>query len=266
MLPDPNTVGALGLIFVLGLRHGLDPDHIAVIDNMTFLAAEERPQLAPWIGTLFALGHSMSVGGVALGVSWMAGWFTFPAWLGVAVDVAIVAMLLAVGTLNLKALIGTDHYVPAGWRQALLPSCLRSTSHPMAVVAVGALFGLVFDTTTQAAAWGSIAATGGGLSATFAIIASFATGMLLIDTLDSQIVAQLLRTEQDPKQVRRYRRGVGWLIVALSYAMAIYCAIGLFTEELSFGDAAYTALGIGAALAVAFSAMSGWRRRILAKE
>ncbi len=29
----------LGLIFLLGLRHGVDPDHIAVIANLTFQTA-----------------------------------------------------------------------------------------------------------------------------------------------------------------------------------------------------------------------------------
>ena len=51
---------ALGLTFLLGLRHGLDPDHIAIIDGFAFRAAEERPGLAPWVGTLFATGHSIS--------------------------------------------------------------------------------------------------------------------------------------------------------------------------------------------------------------
>ena len=259
MIADPNTIGALGLIFILGLRHGLDPDHIAVIDNMTFLAIEERPSLAPWIGTLFALGHSLSVGVVALGVSWLAGWFSWPDWLGFVVDIMIVFMLLVVGTLNLRALMRVAQYRPAGWRQFLLPARLRSTSHPIAVVSVGALFGLVFDTTTQAAAWGSAAASGGGLWATLSIVGSFATGMLLIDTMDSQIVARLLRADRDPAQARRYRRNVGWLIVILSYAMAIYCILGLYDETYSFGDDAYTAVGTMLAIAVIVCALVAWK-------
>ena len=46
MEPAVVSGSALGLVFLLGLRHGLDPDHIAVIDNLTFPAAEERPRLA----------------------------------------------------------------------------------------------------------------------------------------------------------------------------------------------------------------------------
>lgn len=32
----------LGLLFVLGLRHGFDPDHIAVIDGLTLRAEQRR--------------------------------------------------------------------------------------------------------------------------------------------------------------------------------------------------------------------------------
>ena len=49
-MTDPSfALPALGLMFVLGLRHGLDPDHVAVIDNIVFRMVEERPRLyRPW--------------------------------------------------------------------------------------------------------------------------------------------------------------------------------------------------------------------------
>lgn len=72
-------LSALGLIFVLGLRHGLDPDHVAVIDNIVFRMVDVRPRLAPWTGTLFALGHSLSVAVVAVGTSLAADAFVMPA-------------------------------------------------------------------------------------------------------------------------------------------------------------------------------------------
>ncbi len=56
-------------MFVLGLRHGLDPDHIACIDGLTWSTLEHNHKLAPWVGTLFALGHGLPVTGIAVGVN-----------------------------------------------------------------------------------------------------------------------------------------------------------------------------------------------------
>jgi high-affinity nickel-transport protein len=247
---DTFTIGALGLVFLLGLRHGLDPDHIAVIDNMTFLAIDERPHMAAWTGTFFAIGHSLSVAVVALGVVWASGQFIWPEWIVPVVDVMIVALLLLVGLLNLRALLSPGTFTPVGWRQRLIPARLRASSHPMAIIAVGAIFGLVFDTATQAAAWGTVAASGGGAASALLIAGTFALGMILTDTADSQIIVRLLRRGRDPGQVQRYRRGVGWTIVAMSFGMAGYAALGMIQPDFGMNDAAYTMLGIAMGLTV----------------
>ena len=49
----------LALVFVLGLRHGIDADHIATIDALTRLRSGRRA--ARWCGALFALGHGSVV-------------------------------------------------------------------------------------------------------------------------------------------------------------------------------------------------------------
>ncbi|MGY2734626.1 HoxN/HupN/NixA family nickel/cobalt transporter [Sphingomonas sp. UYP23] len=242
------TGSALGLIFILGMRHGLDPDHVAVIDNMTFRAVDERPTLSPWIGGLFAIGHSLSVAAVALTVSLVSGLFAWPDWLTFVVDWLVIALLVLVGTLNLRALLGSETYTPVGWRQRLVPLRLLHTSHPLATVAVGAIFGLVFDTATQAAAWG--AAAGAGSGGALIVALTFASGMILTDTADSQIVAYLLRAGGDVSRVRRYRRGVGWAIVALSFGMALYALIAMFAPDYALSDASFSGLGIAMAIVV----------------
>lgn len=258
MIDSTMTFAGLGLIFILGLRHGLDPDHIAVIDNMTFRAAEERPKLAPWIGTLFALGHSISVALVAGGVSLLAGQFSVPPWLPTLVDWLIIGLLLLVGVMNLRALLRTDRYQPAGWRHAFVPRKLRDKTSPLAIIAVGAIFGLVFDTATQAAAWGAAAGASG--IGVVAIVVAFSFGMILTDTADSWIVARLLKARSDTHQIQRYRRVVGWVIVALSFGMAGYALITMVVPTLALSDMMFSAMGIAMMIVVIVLLLAGARK------
>lgn len=253
-------VEALVLIFVLGLRHGVDPDHIAIIDNMTLRFVAVRPRLAPWTGSLFALGHSLAVGVIAVAIAVLARRFVWPVWAAIIAEWTVIVLLVVVGVQNMIALRRVT-YVPAGWRQALVPRALRSSVHPLATVAVGAIFGLVFDTATQAATWGAAAAAEGGVGGALAVAAAFAGGMILTDTLDSHLVARLLRRSGDPAEIEAYRRGVGIVIVALSFGMAGYALALMAIPELELPGAAGSAVGILLALIIAVVAAERRRSR-----
>ena len=252
------TLPGLGLLLLLGARHGLDPDHIAVIDNLTFRAADERKGVAQWVGTLFALGHSLSVAAVAVGVGLVAWTVVWPAWLADAVDWAAIGLLVVIGLLNLRAVRSAETYAPVGWRGRLLPRALRETTHPAAILLVGIVFGLVFDTATQAAAWGLAASASGGVAGAIAISLTFACGMVFTDTLDSQIVARLLRGTADRARVGRYRRWVGWLIVALSFGMAAY-ALASKLALVEASDRAFTLIGVAMAFSVVAAILTARR-------
>lgn len=251
-MSDPGTLtgAGLGLVFLLGLRHGLDPDHVAIIDNMTFQAAERRPRLAAWVGALFAAGHSLSVAAVALAVAAFTARLAWPQWASEAVDWIVIALLLLVGVLNLRALRRPSVYVPTGWRSRLVPARLREGSNPMGVLLTGVAFGLVFDTATQAAAWGAAASAGGGMAGALLVCIAFAAGMILTDTADSRIVATLLRRGGAAAGVRRYRRGVGWIIVALSFGMAAYALLTKVSAIRDLPDLMFTGLGVVMGLVV----------------
>src|ERR1700756_2092088 len=72
---QPVLLGTAALAYSLGLRHGLDPDHIAAIDNVTRRLMQEgkRPVAA---GFFFALGHSAVVFVASGAVALAAGAFT----------------------------------------------------------------------------------------------------------------------------------------------------------------------------------------------
>lgn len=73
MNAEPLSFSGLVPMFVFGLRHGLDLDHIAGIDGLIWRALnhehEHDHDHAHRIGTLFALGHGLRVTGIAVGVS-----------------------------------------------------------------------------------------------------------------------------------------------------------------------------------------------------
>jgi high-affinity nickel permease len=66
MQSEIASASGLLLMLVLGLRHGLDPDHVACIDGLTWRAMQHGRHHSPWVGTLFAIGHGLLVTMVAV--------------------------------------------------------------------------------------------------------------------------------------------------------------------------------------------------------
>jgi nickel/cobalt transporter (NiCoT) family protein len=164
MLTDPVSISSLSLVFVLGLRHGFDPDHIAIIDCMAYRSIQDRPAFASWIGTLFALGHGLTVTAIAVVLCAFTREVSLPESLSLMLSWVPVGLLILIGTLNLRDLLRADHYQPKGWKTHFIPKRLRDSSHPLAIFFIGVMFALVFDTATQAAAWGYAATTQGGVA------------------------------------------------------------------------------------------------------
>jgi high-affinity nickel-transport protein len=72
----------VALAFVLGMKHGMDADHLATIDGLTrFNAAAGRKKLARLCGFLFSLGHGVVVCIVAVGTSFLFQQGAVPAWM-----------------------------------------------------------------------------------------------------------------------------------------------------------------------------------------
>jgi high-affinity nickel-transport protein len=238
------TPTALTLLFLLGMRHGLDPDHIAVIDNITFRAMDERPKAARWTGFLFSWGHGISVMVIAVLFGFAGRLVSLPAGFATVMSYVVIGLLLLVGTLNLRALLSKAPYTAKGWRHAILPARFKGSTHPMVTIAVGVAFGLVVDTAAQVATWGATAAAAGGIPAAALIGMCFAAGMILTDSADSFVVAALLQGAGATARVGLYRRRVGWLIVALSYGMAGVGLVNVLRAGPGFDDG--QALTVGA--------------------
>lgn len=243
---DLLTATPLGwaLLFLLGVRHGLDPDHIAVIDGFALRAAERRRSTAGLTGVLFSVGHTLSVAAVAVGVGALGARLRPPPGLADVMDWLSIALLLAVGGANLVALSRADGYRPAGWRRRLT-GWVQTGDGPTSVLLTGVVFGLMFDTATQAAAWGAAAGARGGVGEALAVALVFGAGMTATDGLDGWVLARVLRTG-GPEKAARYRRAVGWGVVALAFGMAGW---ELWSKLFGGADDGAVALGVGAAAA-----------------
>jgi high-affinity nickel-transport protein len=244
MSAEMVSVSGFLLMFVLGLRHGLDPDHIACIDGLTWRTLDHDKRLAPWVGTLFALGHGLLVTAIAVGVSKLSHNVTVPDTVVEIFKWVPTALLLFVGTLNLRQLLQADRaYQPTGWKLKLIPARLRNHSSPFAIVLIGVLFATVFDTATQASAWGYVATNNGGSLAALAAGLVFTLGMVITDSLDGRLLCRIVKRADGVEMGRRYRRILGWLIVCLSYGVACYNMIKELIPAVELDELAYSLVG-----------------------
>jgi high-affinity nickel-transport protein len=204
-----DLLGIAVLAYALGLRHAVDADHIAAIDNVVrkLMQAGQRP-LA--VGLFFSLGHSTlvlaTIAVVVMAASAQSGFAAFRE-LGGAVGSAVsAAFLLAIALAN--ALILRDVWrkfrrVRRGERVAaddldgvlagrglmarLFRPLFRFISASWHMYPVGLLFALGFDTATEVGLLGIAASqTAQGMSPWSILIfpALFAAGMVLVDTTD----------------------------------------------------------------------------------
>lgn len=259
---DLISLSGFMLMFVLGLRHGLDPDHIACIDGLTWRTIDHNRDLAPWVGTLFAIGHGLLVTGIAVGVNQLSRGIHVP---GTAVAVfgwIPTLLLLLVGTLNLRRLLSPHrHYRPTGWKLRLIPRRLREHSNPLAIVLIGVLFATVFDTATQASAWGYVATNNGGILAAAGAGLTFTLGMIITDTLDGRLLCRIVRRADGEAAGRRYRRVLGWLIVALSYGVAAYNIAKALVPSIELGETGYSMVGAALVACVVVTWIWSYRSR-----
>src|SRR2546425_5891594 len=142
-----DILGLAALVFVLGLKHGLDPDHLVAIDGFT------RSSRSRWCGLFFSLGHGVVVTLVGVAVALVATEWQAPRWLEDTGAWISIGVLLALGIANLLAVLRAAPGVPVplvGLRGHWLSERLAGASHPAVIAAVGAAFALSFDTISHA--------------------------------------------------------------------------------------------------------------------
>jgi high-affinity nickel-transport protein len=210
----PLLLGTALLAYSFGLRHAVDADHIAAIDNVTrkLMQQGKRPL---GVGFFFSLGHSTIVFGLSAAVAITAvaikGRFGAIENFGnIAGTLISAGFLVAIAIINLVVLVSvvrTFQGVKAGGQyqarelDALLSrrgffarlfrGLFQLVNHSWQMYPIGVLFGLGFDTATEIGLLGiSAAGASKGLPIWSIMIfpALFAAGMSLIDTADSLVM------------------------------------------------------------------------------
>jgi high-affinity nickel permease len=92
-----SFLSVLVLGFLLGMRHATDPDHVVAIT--TIVTREEGIAKAGVIGALWGLGHTFTI--FVVGTIIILFQVTIPARLGLSMELAVAAMLILLGVLNL---------------------------------------------------------------------------------------------------------------------------------------------------------------------
>src|SRR5437762_5325287 len=121
-----DILGLAALVFVLGLKHGLDPDHLVAIDGFT------RSSRSRWCGLFFSLGHGVVVTLVGVGVALIATEWQAPRWLEHTGAWISIGVLVALGLANLITALRAVPGQPialVGVRGHWLPERLARASH-----------------------------------------------------------------------------------------------------------------------------------------
>ncbi|HEX8533031.1 MAG TPA: HoxN/HupN/NixA family nickel/cobalt transporter [Allosphingosinicella sp.] len=209
----PVLLGVALLIYGLGLRHAVDADHIAAIDNVTRkLMQEDKRPVA--VGLFFAIGHSALVILVTVAIVRTAARLElFEAYrsVGGTISAAVSAFfLLTVAIMNGAIFLSVYRVyrrvragVPfregdldllsdgGGLLARFLRPLFRLISASWHMLPLGFLFGLSFDTATEVALFSlsaAEAARGLPLSSVIVLPILFAAGMALIDTADGLVM------------------------------------------------------------------------------
>jgi len=205
---QPVFLGTALLAYGFGLRHAVDADHIAAIDNVTRKLMQEGKRPVS-VGFFFAMGHSAVVILAAAGVALTAAALHFDRAksVGSVISTSVSALFLfAIAAMNLLIFLSvwrTFRHVRSGgafveedfdllmnkrgFASRLFRPLFRLIRKSWHMFPLGFLFGLGFDTATEVALLGmsaTQAARGVSIWSIMVFPALFAAGMSLIDTTD----------------------------------------------------------------------------------
>ncbi|NWA26437.1 HoxN/HupN/NixA family nickel/cobalt transporter [Pseudomonas gingeri] len=255
----PVLLGTALLAYGFGLRHAVDADHIAAIDNVTRKLMQEKKRPVA-VGFFFSLGHSSVVVlasiGVALATSAMKDRFEDFKAIGGIIGTSVSALfLLAIALMNLVILrsiykawsnvrqggvyVDDDFdmlLADRGFMARIFRPLFRLITRSWHMFPMGFLFGLGFDTSTEIALLGiSATQASQGLSpwAIMVFPLLFSAGMSLVDTLDGHLMLGAYGWAY-MKPIRKiyYNMTITLVSVVVAVVIGSIEALGLISDKL----------------------------------
>jgi high-affinity nickel-transport protein len=256
--PYPLLMGTALLAYGLGLRHAVDADHIAAIDNVTRKLMQEGKRPVS-VGLMFSLGHSTIVvlGSAAIAATALALHHRFDAIksIGGVIGTLVSALFLfGIAIVNLVVLRSVydafvrvrrgEPYVEEDFdlllgNRGLLARMFRPMfkmiTHSWHMYPLGILFGLGFDTATEIGVLGiSATEASKGLSLWSILVfpALFAASMSLIDATDSILMLGAYGWAF-VKPIRKlyYNVTITLVSVVVAFAVGVIEALGLVAQQ-----------------------------------
>lgn len=266
----PALLGTALLAYVLGLRHAVDADHIASIDNVVRKLMQEGKR--PFsVGLFFSLGHSLAialaVAAIAAAAFALEGRFLQFKSIGSVIGTGASAFfLLAIAGINLVILRGVWRSFRRarrgepvaeqelnlllsgrGFLARIFRPLFRMVSRSWQMFPIGFLFGLGFDTATEISLF-TVAASQASGGMTFGTImifpALFTTGMTLLDTTDSVLMVGAYGWAfLNPIRKIWYNLTITAVSVAVALLIGGIEALGLIADKLGLEGAFWNMIG-----------------------
>ncbi len=267
----PLLMGTAVLAYSFGLRHAVDADHIAAIDNVTRkLMQDGKRPLA--VGFMFSLGHStiVVIASVAIAATTLALQGNQIGGIrnmgGVISTLVSSLFLFAIATMNLVVLRSVyrafqrvrrgERYVEEdfdlllgnrGLLARLFRPMFRMISKSWHMFPLGLLFGLGFDTATEIGLLGiSATEASHGLSAWSLLVfpVLFTAGMSLVDTTDSTLMLGAYGWAFI-KPIRKiyYNMTITFVSAIIALAVGGIEALGLFSDKFQLKGGFWSIVG-----------------------
>lgn len=220
------VVATIPVMLLLGVRHALDVDHIAVIDNL--VRARNAEAASRWIGSLFSLGHMTAVCAEMVALVYVVKSLEAVSSLELLGGVIGAVFLAVMGGINLYTLrrSGLAGFAILAKRIAGSTRFAGTAGSPLLI---GFVFGLGFDTASQISALtvSAVASATQGVQVALLLGAFFAAGMIPTDTVDSFVLRAVFVRIAGSEGFRRLSYGLSVLALSLALAEGTGIATGV---------------------------------------
>jgi high-affinity nickel-transport protein len=252
--------------YTFGLRHAVDADHIAAIDNVTrkMMQDGKRPV---GVGVFFSLGHSTIVVLLSLLLALSIKFVrqdvnngALTSKIGIIGTTVSAVFLLLIATINIIVLIDIykmwrqvarggvyeeqkveDYLQNRGLLARIFRPIVRQVDASWKMYPVGILFGLGFDTATEVGLLGIVATSGSTHLPVFFILVfplMFLAGMTVIDTTDSiMMLGAYGWAFVKPIRKLYYNLNITLISVLVALVIGLLEALQVLGQELGQGGA-----------------------------